>query len=331
MDHYRRSALNYYAANPVDRSTAKRSDESWIKKQIEDPETRFVPVWDSKQLFTEESAPRPVLLSFAEMGELLNNAESIIFLGRNEGSAYFAVDLPRDNPAFAESLVTLGTFHDLKRFGASLEAPHAALLAYARALTHWHRRHRFCGDCGAPTESVDGGHRRICTNPPCGQQHFPRTDPAVITLVRSGDRCLLGRQPVWPQGFYSVIAGFVEPGESLEDAVVREIREETGIRVNEVHYHSSQPWPYPGSIMLGFTAEALGESIRLMDHELQDARWFSRRDFQDGLAAGTLRLPSGLSIAFRLIEDWYDGPGSTRLREVLGSITDYRQVILGRA
>jgi|WetSurMetagenome_2_1015567.scaffolds.fasta_scaffold21060_1 NAD+ diphosphatase len=331
MDHYRRSALNYYAANPIDRSTAKRSDEAWLKEQLKHPDSLFVPVWDSKQLFADESAPQPVLLSFSEMGELLNSTDSLVFLGRNEGKTYFAVDLPRDKSDFAEILARFGKFHDLKRFGALLRAPQAALLAYARALTHWHRRHRFCGDCGTPTVSVDGGHRRVCTNAQCGQQHFPRTDPAIITLVRSGERCLLGRQPVWPQGFYSAIAGFVEPGESLEDAVVREIREETGIRVNEVQYHSSQPWPYPGSIMLGFSAEALGESIRLMDHELEDARWFTRQDFQDGLAAGVLRLPSSFSIAFRLIEDWYDGAGSTPLRALLDSITDYRQVVLGRS
>ncbi len=329
MDHYRRSARNYYAASPIDRLTAKRSDENWLKAQLEDPDTLFLPVWDSKQLFADESAPQPVLLSFADLGEWLSSAESVVFLGRNEAKTYFAVDLPRDHSAFAESLARLGKFHDLKRFGALLQAPQAALLAYARALTHWHRRHRFCGDCGTPTVSVDGGHRRVCTNAQCGQQHFPRTDPAIITLVGSGDRCLLGRQPVWPQGFYSAIAGFVEPGESLEDAVVREIREETGIGVTEVHYHSSQPWPYPSSIMLGFTAEALSESIRLMDHELEDARWFSRQDFQDRLAAGLLRLPSSFSIAFRLIEDWYDSAGSTPLRALLDSIAGYRHLTLG--
>ncbi len=254
MDHYRRSALNYFAANPIDRLTPKRGDEKWLAEQLEDPNTLFLPVWDSKQLFADHTAPHPVLLSRAQAGELLAAADTIVFLGRNATRTYFAVDLPRDNPAFADSLAGLGQFHDLKRFGALIEAPQAALLAYARALTHWHRRHRFCGDCGSPTASVDGGHRRICTNPHCAEQHFPRTDPAVITLVRSGERCLLGRQSVWPSGFFSTIAGFVEPGESLEDAVVREIHEETGVRVTEVQYHSSQPWPFPSSIMLGFTA-----------------------------------------------------------------------------
>lgn len=330
MDHYRRSALNYFAANPIDRLTLKRRDEEWLAEQLENPDARFIPVWDSKQLFAEESAPHPVLLARAEMGGLLKTAETIVFLGRNETKTYFALDLPPNSSGFADDLARLGQFHDLKRFGALLEPSQAALLAYARALTHWHRRHRFCGDCGGPTASVDGGHRRVCTNPQCGEQHFPRTDPAIITLVRSGERCLLGRQPVWPQGFFSAIAGFVEPGESLEDAVVREMFEETGIRVGEVQYHSSQPWPFPSSIMLGFTALALCENIRLMDHELEDAHWFSRKDFQDRLEAGVLRLPSSFSIAFRLIEDWYNGADLTPLRTFLDSIPGYQHLTLLR-
>jgi NAD+ diphosphatase len=331
MDHHGHSALNYFAANPIDRLTARRSDEKWLQEQLEHPSTRFLPVWNSKQLFAEASAPEPVLLAHTGMGELLKTAETVIFLGQNEARTFFALDLPEDDAAFAESLGRLGRFQDLKRFGALLPASQAALLAYARALAHWHRRHRFCGDCGAPTASVDGGHRRVCTSGQCGQQHFPRTDPAVITLVRSGERCLLGRQQIWPQGFFSVIAGFVEPGESLEDAVVREILEETGIRVTEVQYHSSQPWPFPSSIMLGFTATALNETVRLNDQELEDARWFSRQDFQDRLKAGELRLPSSFSIAFRLIEDWYNAAGSTPLRPFLDSIPGYQHLTLARS
>ena len=330
MDHYRRSALNYYAANPLDRLTPKRRDEKWLAEHLESPDACFIPVWDSKQLFAEGSAPHPVLLARAEIGELLKTAETVVFLGWNEARTYFALDLPRSSSGFADNLARFGQFHDLKKFGALLEPSQAALLAYARALTHWHRRHRFCGDCGGPTVSVDGGHRRVCTNPQCGEQHFPRTDPAIITLVHSGERCLLGRQSVWPQGFFSAIAGFVEPGESLEDAVVREIFEETGIRVGEVQYHSSQPWPFPSSIMLGFTALALGENIRLMDHELEDGRWFSRKDFQDRLEAGVLRLPSSFSIAFRLIEDWYNAADLTPLRTFLDSIPGYQHLTLLR-
>jgi len=311
--------------------TSKRRDEEWLADQLKDPETFFIPVWDSKQLFRAGPVPDPVFLSRPEMGEILNVAESTVFLGRNVSRTFFALDLPRDDSTVADDLARFGQFQDLKRIGALLHASQAALLAYARGLIHWHRRHRFCGDCGSATVSVDGGHRRICTNARCGEQHFPRTDPAVITLARSGQRCLLGRQAAWPQGFFSAIAGFVEPGESLEQAVVREMLEETGIRVCQVQYHSSQPWPFPASLMLGFTAVACDESIRLMDHELEDARWFSREDFEDCLKAGAIHLPSSFSIAFRLIEDWYDGMGPISLRAFLGSIPDYPHRTPGRS
>src|SRR5262249_49094954 len=147
-------------------------------------------------------------------------------------------------------------FTDLRRVGPLLERFEGSLLAYARGITYWHQRHRFCGVCGAPTRSRDAGHVRVCLNETCKTQHFPRTDPAVIMLVHDGDRCLLGRQSVWPTGMHSTLAGFVEPGESLEEAVAREVREETAIEVTDVAYHSSQPWPFPSSVMLGFHARA---------------------------------------------------------------------------
>src|SRR5262249_4560440 len=153
-----------------------------------------------------------------------------------------------------------------------------SLLAYARGLMHWHARHGFCGVCGSRTESASAGHVRKCTNPDCGASHFPRTDPAVIMLVHDGDKALLGRQKVWPQGMYSTLAGFVEPGESLEETVRREVYEETGIAVGEVVYHSSQPWPFPASLMIGFHAEARSRTINRVDSELEDAGWFSRAE-----------------------------------------------------
>lgn len=330
MDHYQRSALNCFAANPVDRLSGKRRDEAWLAEEIQSPHARFLPVWDSRQLFSRDAVPSPVLLSHPEAAEWLKVAETVMFLGKEEVATYFALDLPRDGSHLLERLAEHAQFQDLKRFGALLEPRRAALLAYARSLTHWHRRHRFCGDCGSPTVSVDGGHRRVCSSPACGEQHFPRTDPAIITLVRAGDRCLLGRQAIWPQGFFSAVAGFVEPGESLEDAVVREIQEETGVRVNEIQYHSSQPWPFPCSIMLGFTAVAKDETIRLVDHELEEARWFSRKDYKERLEGGVLRLPSSFSIAFRLIEDWYNADSPIPLKTVLASISGHELFFSGR-
>ena len=165
---------------------------------------------------------------------------------------------------------------------------------------------RFCGNCGSQTAIREGGYMRVCTNDDCGQRHFPRMDPAIIVLVTCGERCLLGRKPVWPEGMYSTIAGFVEPGESIEDAVVREVREETGVEVAEMCYRSSQPWPFPTSLMLGFRARAKSEAIRVEQDELEDARWFTRAEMQEALDQDRLRLPPAISISRRLIEDWFD-------------------------
>ena len=183
-------------------------------------------------------------------------------------------------------------------------------LAYARAMTHWHATHLYCGACGAPTESREGGHIRVCTNESCAKHHFPRTDPAVIMLVEKGDRCLLGRKSEWAQGRYSTLAGFVEPGESLEDAVRREVMEETGVVVSDVEYHSSQPWPFPASLMLGFFCKAETEAIHRNDKELEDARWFTREELNAG-QGGLGIAPRPISIARRLIDDWLSQGGAT--------------------
>ena len=181
-------------------------------------------------------------------------------------------------------------------------------------MLHWRRRHRYCGACGAPTASASAGHVMKCTNAACATDHFPRLDPAIIVLVTDGERALLGRQAAWPEGRYSTIAGFVEPGESLEDAVAREVLEETGVRVLESEYHSSQPWPFPSSLMIGFTARAAAEAVPRADEELEDVRWFTREQ----VAAGFPGLPPPQSVSFRLIEHWYDSGSSVPLRDTPG-------------
>jgi NAD+ diphosphatase len=274
-------------------------------------------VWGSRILIVEEPTPRPLLLAAPDLGDLQQQAESVILLGEAEERAYFALDLPgTDEPPI--SLAKAGALRHLRSVAALLDRRDGTLLAYAKAMTYWHRRHRFCGDCGSPTLSAQGGHLRVCTNPQCGQHHFPRTDPAIIVLVTSGERCLLGRQRTWPAGRYSIIAGFVEPGESLETAVAREVREETGIAVEQVRYWASQPWPFPSSLMLGFTARAASTTIQLEDGELEDARWLSREEIAGELSRDTLRLPPEVSISYRLIEDWFDGAGFVSLKHLIG-------------
>ena len=269
------------------------------------PTTKLLPLWRSLSLIdsTETAAPRLSELTVAEAADLsaLPGAETAL-LGFAGGSAYFALDLtraltvPDSQPLLAER----GSFVELRSVGALLPAREAALAAYARGLMWWHQRHRFCGVCGHATSPREGGHVRACTNAGCATLHFPRTDPAVIMLVHDGDRCLLGRQPRFAPGLYSTLAGFVEPGESLEEAVAREVFEEVGVRVAEVSYASSQPWPFPSSLMLGFYARAASSEITVQADEIEHARWFTREE----LLTTPPGLPRADSISRRLIENW---------------------------
>lgn len=286
---------NVFAGAFVDRFGHRREDPDWLKKALERDDSCFVPVWGDKCLATGEPF-HTMLLDRHTVRNYLQDQE-IIFLGKF-----------RDKPAFAFGLEAtveapfqeVGEYHDLRYLGSVLPADEANLVAHARALVLWHRMQKFCGSCGSSTRAESGGNSRICVDPECATVLFPRVDPAIIVLVRNLDRCLLGRQASWPEGRYSTIAGFVEPGESLEDAVRREVGEETNILVENIEYHSSQPWPFPSSLMLGFSAEALSEDILLNDAELDDAQWFTRKQLRSGFP----KLPYRLSIARRLVDDW---------------------------
>ncbi len=316
MDHYRRSSRNGFTAHPMDRRHNLRKDATWVSERLARPSTRFVPLWNSKNLLTCEDVPQPVFLTSEDIEDLGLTSDSATFLGEDDGNAYFAIELPGDEPNLQQTHSLPCRFRDLRAVSTLLDGKDASLLAYSRAIIYWHSRNRYCGNCGSPTMVSAAGHLRICSSGSCGLEHFPRTDPAIIVLVSAGEYCLLGRQAIWPEFMYSTLAGFVEPGESLEDAVVREVWEETGIRIREVHYHSSQPWPFPASIMLGFTAWAERGPVLLNDRELQDAGWFTREDIRMGIEKGSLKLPSVISIAYHLIEDWFDSAGLTPLRDV---------------
>jgi NAD+ diphosphatase len=322
-------APNFYAYPGFERAGLRRRDTGWIIERIADPDSLFVPVWRNQNLVIEldggearaVALPSAGIAGIFERGmvaeERLASGE-VVFLGVIEERAHFALDLswvdaPLEmlhSPALAASGIASATvrFADLRQVGARIERRDGALLALARAILFWHARHRYCGLCGSATRSEEAGHMRRCTNPACNTMHFPRTDPAVIMLVTEGDRALLGRNKNFPlPGMYSTLAGFVEPGESLEMAVAREVREETGIEVGAVHYHSSQPWPFPANIMLGFCAEARTTEITIEDGELEDARWFERDWLLSHREDDTFRLPRLDSIARRLIEDWLHG------------------------
>jgi NAD+ diphosphatase len=299
---------NILAGPYLDRAAHLRKSPAFFASALADARSRAIPVWNSRNLI-EGEPPRAALLELSAIPEERRTANDLILLGRFGDADIFAYEVEALEPPQLKE----GTrFEDLRIIASVLPAEEAGLLGYARGMVSWRARNRFCGTCGATTLVAKAGHVLVCTNPVCRHEQFPRIDPAIIVLVRDGERALLGRQAVWPVGRYSTIAGFVEPGESLEDAVSREVFEETGIEVDQIEYHSSQPWPFPSSLMLGFTAHALTTQIHMRDDELQDAQWFTRED----LASGRPIMPPNVSISFRLIEHWFDAGGGKKLREI---------------
>ncbi|MCU0760141.1 MAG: NAD(+) diphosphatase [Steroidobacteraceae bacterium] len=311
---------NFLAGPYIDRRAEAREQEGWWEEARGDPRTRYVLARGTAQLVV--AGPQPGV-AFLDGGHpLVQRAarESTLLLGWYRESRCVLVELDEreapdgDDPA---ALVGLpgARFEELRPLAPLLEETEASLLAYARALSFWRRRHRYCGVCGARNLPVRAGHVMRCTDERCATEVFPRIDPAIIVLVTDGERALLGRQASWPPGRYSTIAGFVEPGESLEDAVAREVLEETGVQVLGTEYHSSQPWPFPSSLMLGFMASASPDARPQRSSELEDARWFTREE----VASGTPMLPPRTSISFRLVEHWFDSAGGfPPLREIPG-------------
>jgi NAD+ diphosphatase len=303
---------NVFSGPYLDRVAHLRKDPAAIAAALADPGSLIVPLWHARSL-VRPGGPG-CTAAFVEVTHEIRRTlpdGELVLLGRFRGHVCFAAELVGDPPP---ELVPETRFEDLRSAGGQLPEDEAGLLAYARAMVLWRQRHRHCGSCGAPARSESAGHVMKCTAPGCGAEQFPRLDPAIIVLVTDGARALLGRQAAWPPGRYSTIAGFVEPGESLEDAVAREVLEETGVAVDEASYHSSQPWPFPASLMIGFTARAAADSVPRADEELEDVRWFTRAQ----IAAGTPRLPPPQSVSFRLIEDWYDSGSPLPLRRTPG-------------
>ena len=294
-----------FAGGVLDRAGERRTDPDWLAAARSDSRARAVVAGRGGVLLSGElefPAGDPWALPSgkdvrAALVALNGDDEPEAFLGVDDGGAPLFVRRPREG----EQVI------DLRAAAAVLPAADAGLLAYATTIVHWHRTHRFCGRCGKPTEVREGGHLRACAD---DHQIHPRTDPVVIMLVVDGDeRVLLGRQPAWPARRYSALAGFVEPGETLETAVAREVREEAGIEVSDVRYRASQPWPFPASLMLGFEATWTGGEARPADAELESVCWFTREELQTALAdernpEAPLLLPPRLAIARRLVEGW---------------------------
>lgn len=283
----------------IDRATERRDDPAAIAAFWADASARALMLRGDGRVLVDAAGQ----LALAEPATLGVAADAACFLGLRGSTALFSVVLP-DEAAAAEAARRGGRFADLRGAAASLPAVDAGLAAYARALAHWQSRKRWCGVCGAPTRLAYGGHRAQCSDAACGATYFPRTDPAIIVIVSCGDHCLLGRQASWPAGRYSTLAGFVESGETLEQAVAREVAEESGVRIAGCRYVGSQPWPFPASLMVGFEARARIQAPKV-GSELEDARWFAAADLPLLIARGELALPPAMSISYHLIDRWY--------------------------
>ena len=296
------SFRNAFAGNPIDRAGDRRSDAAWIAARLADPSAAVLALWNGAPLLAPE-APRLAWLP-ADLARRLAEADGLLFLGLNGGAPAFALDLDDSADPAEGPLQGLGRFMDLRRATPVLPADEAAIAATAKALFEWHRRHRFCAACGQPSDVADAGWRRLC--PACRTEHFPRTDPVVIMLPTLGERCLLGRQPTWPAGRYSALAGFLEPGESIEEACARELHEEAALRTRRVRYHSSQPWPWPSSLMIGLIAEVENDDARPDQTELEAVRWLARPEAAQLVQGGfdDMLPPPPEAIAHQLIRAW---------------------------
>jgi NAD+ diphosphatase len=323
-----------FAGNPLDRASQLRKDEAWLAARREDATSSYLPFYDLRGLIAPGPQPKLAWLPASAVKLHRMQGATELFLGLQNGIAHFAIDVsPADLSPSARALMGQpttrpgqlsgpatkgdtpfrddGKFEDVRGVAPRLAGGEAAILAQGRALLDWHARHQFCSVCGTRSRLADAGYMRQCTNETCKAQHFPRTDPVVIMLAHRGERCLLGRQSRFLPGVYSALAGFMEPGETIEEAVRREVREEAGVRVGKVRYHSTQPWPYPGSLMIGCLAEAETEEIKPDEDELEEARWFSRDEARAMLAnwrgpEGN-RLPAPMAIAHHITKAWVEG------------------------
>lgn len=302
----------------LDRKSERRNDGAWVAAQAAAATTRFLLLDAEQRAFVRAGEDVLRWLDGAERARLCRNAPAWL-LGIAGGRAHFVIELDETADALALERTLGARRASLREAAANLPVDEAALFAYAKGLAHWHHETRHCAFCGALLATISAGHRMRCTNTACARLHFPRTDAAIIVLVEHAGACLLGRQSTWAPGRYSTLAGFVEPGEALEDAVRREVGEESGVLVDSTRYHSSQPWPMPASLMVAFTATARSTAITLRDHELEDARWFTPRDIAAGIADGSFVPSSAISVSYHLLADWLRAHGGMELGELVAA------------
>ncbi len=305
MDRTPFPRLNIFAGLSLilDRAAEHRDQSDWIAAHSHSTQARFLLLDPAGDAFMQRDGEALRWLDASERAQWLA-ALPANFLGLMDQRPYFSLTLNAEADTQSLEHALDARRESLRSAGLQLAAEEAGMFAYAKGLSHWQSETRHCARCGAALKLVAAGHRAKCTNPECGRLHFPRTDAAVIMLVEHEGACLLGRQAGWPAGRFSTLAGFVEPGESLEDSVRREVAEEAGVIVDEVRYHSSQPWPMPASLMVGFVATAVSRRIDRRDQELEDARWFTPQQIVDGVRDGTFLPSMALSVSYQLLAHW---------------------------
>ncbi len=316
MDHLTRSLLNTYTAQPLDRSAHGRKNPDWLAAQLAHPAAEFL-VLDDHSVVTSE---RTLLVLTQAQFQALDVSATPMLLGlkKTDGTPVFSVNITEP----ASVLTTFPNIESpsLRTITRQIDPEVASMYSYATLLNHWHITTRFCTRCGTALEIKEGGSMQQCTNSACGHIEFPRINPAVIMRVTKGNKILLARQASWPEFKYSVLAGFVEVGETLEHAVEREVMEEVNIPVENINYHSSQPWPFPNSFMLGYTAEASSDAFELEQDDIEHALWLTAEELKTNMVEGTVLPPPDLSISYSLINDWFHAETGMTLNEFKSSL-----------
>jgi NAD+ diphosphatase len=299
-----------FGGNPLNRASEKRTDLNWIESKRRDESSLILPMWRLEPfLLGAEKSDPPIELGLIRPGiadSLAGAGAACIFLGLDGDTAVFALDISEaSDPQNVGPLAGVGYFRDARTAAQIVSIKDAAIIAQAKAMIDWHQRHGFCPGCGAPTKMMDAGYRRLCGK--CKAEHFPRVDPVVIMLATHGEACLVGRGKQFPSGMFSALAGFVEPGETIEEAVRRELMEEASVKVGEVTYYATQPWPFPSSLMIGCFAKAENRDVKADENELAEVRWIERvvaRELIEGKQVDGLRVPPAIAIAHHLIKTW---------------------------
>lgn len=323
IDRITRSRRNRFTSVRLDRLVEYRDDLAWVAAAQNSRAARFVPLWHSRSLLAASDEGQVAV--YLKPGELdtPDAIQTPTLLGTDGKRYFFAVSINDKQREEVLARHPEARFIDLRRASIDMDPKHAGVLAYAKALHYWQHRHIFCGVCGNPNRLLSSGHKLVCSNDECARETFPRIDPAIIVLITHQNACLLGRNANWPPKHFSTLAGFVEPGESLEDAVIREVFEEAQVRLNKIRYVSSQPWPFPASSMCGFYAEAESRDCMVSD-ELEELRWYTVDELDAAVMEDSVRLSPPVSIAFRLLADWYHKQSGKDLEQLVRKARDLR-------